>query len=381
MKEVIEKAYSIAKRDLRQCYTDKGILAGLKRFDDYWARDSFLASLGCCSLNDFDIVKNNLSLFLEYQKSNGQLPRRIDRDIVGLKYLKLPIRRKRLSPRYTTSLLYCYSVDQNSLFIISLLHYIKASRDYSFLKKNFSRAKKAMDWNFSNDSVRDLLLEEGYFANWEDTVFWRGQLLYTNVLHCWALKCFAELAEITGRDSKSYKQLAGKVKERINSCFWNGQYYEKTSRKIIHYFCIDANMLAIISGVADKKKAKKIMDHMKISGLETEVPLRSTYPRYPLWRHSPARLITLSTGYQSSYGWIWVSCLDILAKQSVGMKKEAVKKFEALARKIAEFDGVYEVYAKGKPVKGIFLMADQPFAWSAGLFVYTSNKLVDSTKR
>jgi glycogen debranching enzyme len=371
-----KEAYNIAKRDLRMCYSDEGILAGLKRFDDYWARDSFFASLGSCAIGDLEIVRKNLLLFLDYQKENGQLPRRVDRYIVGLKYLRIPIRRRKLSPRYTTSLMYCYSVDQNSLFIISLLEYIKNSKDNEFLKRNYEKAKKAIDWNFSNDKERGLLINEGFFANWEDTVFWRGKLLYTNVLHYWALKSFAELAKSAGdKDHKKYSALAEKVKKKINDQFWNGQYYEKTSRKIIHYFCIDANMLAIVSGVADINKAKKIMEYTKESGLDDEVPVRSSYPRYPLWRNSPARLITLSTGYQGTYEWIWVSCLDILAKQKIGMKKDAMAKLEKLSKKIVEFDGVYEVYSEGKPVKGIFLMSDQPFAWSAGMFVYAHDKI------
>lgn len=375
----IKEAYEIAKRDLRRCYSDEGILAGLKRFDDYWARDSFFASLGSCSLGDFSIVKKNLLLFLKYQKENGQLSRRIDQYIVGLKYLRIPVKRKKLHPRYTTSLLYCYSVDQNSLFIISLLNYIKASRDKDFLRRNYEKAKKAIDWNFSNDRERDLLIEEGFFANWEDTVFWRGKLLYTNVLHYWALKSFAELVRIAGiagkKDHKKYMDTAEKARKKINEQFWNGDYYEKKAGKETRYFCIAGNMLAIISGIADNKKAKKIIEYMKKSGLDSEVPLRSTYPKYPLWRNSPARLVTLSTGYHNTYEWIWVSCLDILAKQKTGMKKEAMAKFRRLCEKIIEFDGVYEVYSDGRPVKGIFLMSDCPFAWSAGMAIYAYNTL------
>lgn len=374
--KAVKEAYRIAKRDLRRCYSDEGILAGLKRFDDYWARDSFFASLGSCSLGDFDIVKKNLLLFLKYQKGNGQLPRRIDRYIVGLKYLGLKIRRKELSPRYTTSLLYCYSVDQNSLFIISLLDYVKASRDKDFLGRNYENAKKAIDWNFSNDRERDLLIEEGFFANWEDTVFWRGKLLYTNVLHYWALKSFAELAKIAEKkDYKKYTDTAEKVKKKINEQFWNGEYYEKRYGNKTGYFCIAENMLAIVSGIADSKKARKIMEYMRKKGLESEIPLQSTYPKYPFWRNSPARIITLSTGYHNTYGWVWVSCLDILAKHRIGLKKEAMAKFIKLCNKINEFDGVYEVYSNGRPVKGIFLMSDCPFAWSAGMVIYTYNAL------
>lgn len=377
-KEAFARAYGIAKRDLRRCYTQKGILAGLKRFDDYWARDSFFASFGSCRLGDFKQVKKNLLLFLKYQKKDGQLPRRIDRHVVGLKYLRIPIKRKNLRPRYTTSLMYCYSVDQNSLFVISLLNYVKQSGDYRFLKGIYKDVKRAMDWNFSNDRERNLLINEGYFANWEDTVFWRGELLYTNILHYWALRDFADLSRIAGvKGYEMYIQIADKVMKMINSQFWNGNYYEKRRKTLVpSYFSIDGNMLAVVSGIADREKAGKIMEYMKTKGLDKEVPMRSTYPRYPLWKNSPARLITLSTGYHSTYSWIWVSCMFILAEHDAGRKEDALAKLELLCRKIIEYDGIYEVYAQGKPVKGIFTMSDYPFAWSAGLFVYAYNILI-----
>jgi len=54
------KAYDIAVKNLRQCYSDQGILAGLKHFDDYWARDSLYACWGALKLKDYEIVKRRL---------------------------------------------------------------------------------------------------------------------------------------------------------------------------------------------------------------------------------------------------------------------------------------------------------------------------------
>ena len=58
----IDAAFEIAARDLRACYTEHGILAGLTHFKQYWARDSFFASLGATKLGDFDVVKKQLEL-------------------------------------------------------------------------------------------------------------------------------------------------------------------------------------------------------------------------------------------------------------------------------------------------------------------------------
>lgn len=377
----VEEAYAASIRDLRRCYCEEGILAGLIRFDDYWARDSFFASLGCCVLGDFDIVKKNLLLFLKHQKENGQLPRRIDRYYVGLKYLGMKIKRDKPKPRYTTSLGYCYSVDQNSLFIISLSEYMRKTKDKPFLKDVYNKAKKAIDWNFMNTAKDDVLIKEGFFANWEDTIIWRGRLLYTNLLHQKALSDFADLSAIVdeNEDHERYSGLAGRVKEKINSDYWSDDHYMKSTRlgdRYKKYFCIDANLLAIMFDVADKERSEKIISKIQGLGLDNEAPMRSTWPRYPLWKVSPARLLIFSAGYHDAFGWLWVSSLYAAALQKLGMKKEAKEYLGRMADKINEFDGVYEVYSNGKPMKSIFVKSDYPFAWSAGMMVHTYNKLM-----
>ena len=377
-KEGLKRAYDLAKRDLRACYTEEGILAGKIRFDDYWARDSFFASLGSLSLKDFVVVRRNLELFARHQNSRGQLPRRIDRYWVTLKYLGLRIKRRRLGPRYATSLLYCKSIDQNSLFIMSLADYVKKTNDLRFLKQMYEKTKKAIEWSQSNDHDRNLLIEEGYLANWEDTVFWRGEVLYTNVLHYKALADFAELSKSIGKmqEYNIYKATAEKVKDKINRDFWNGDHYMKSvtrKKRYRRYFCIDANMLAILFGIADKGKAEKILQNIVDLELNTTAPMRSTWPRYPLWKISPARIITFSAGYHNAFGWLWISCLYALALDKAGKHKEAIEYLERIGDKIREFEGVYEVYKKGRPVGNPFVKSDFPFAWSAGMFVYAYN--------
>ena len=56
----IKEAYGIAVKNLRSCYADHGIIAGLNQFNDYWARDAFYASFGALELKDFLVVKKLL---------------------------------------------------------------------------------------------------------------------------------------------------------------------------------------------------------------------------------------------------------------------------------------------------------------------------------
>ena len=74
---VIDNAFEICRRDLRNNYGKHGIYAGSKQYKEYWARDSLFACLGATKLGDFGIVKKNLSLFLKFQKDNGHIPSNI----------------------------------------------------------------------------------------------------------------------------------------------------------------------------------------------------------------------------------------------------------------------------------------------------------------
>ena len=375
---IIEKALNIAIRDLRKCYDKYGILAGRRRFDDYWARDSFFASLGCTKIGDYEIVKKNLELFLKYQKEDGQLPRRIDTSYVPLKYLGFKKKRKKLSPTYKTALKTSPSVDQNSLFIIALLDYVLGSKDYDFASKNTKKIRKAIEWNFKQDRDLDYLIEEGYLASWEDTIYRKGKILYTNALHYKAVSQASKLYEILNYESRAqfYSLLAKRIKKAINNAFWGGEYYYCWKDKKIHKeFNADGNLMAILYGIADKEKSEKIFRYMKNLPIY-DPPLRNTFPRNSIWRVNIERIVTKTYGYHGLYSWIWLGCLYTDALLSCGKYGEGYKNFLEISKIIVKYDGVYEVYFKGKPIENRFISSETPFSWSSGAFISTYYNLL-----
>ena len=370
--DLLNRAYKIAVRDLRACYAKNGILAGLRRFDDYWARDSFFASLGSLELKDYEIVKKNLDLFLRFQKKDGQLPRRIDRYHVFLKYWGIKIRRKKLYPIYTTSIFITRPIDQNSLFIISLEKYIQKTRDIAYLRKIFPKVKLALEWNFNH--YKNGLLCQGLLADWQDTTFRRGHILYGNVLHYGALLSFANLLEFLKEDNTEILEKARKLKEKIQETFWNGKFF--SSWPADHgreYFSTAGNALAIIFGITTKEQANSIEEFVKekLKGL----PLPCAYPRYSLWRYAPLNFLRGNFLYHSSFSWIWLGCLNCVALQAIKRKKDAFSTLQKIAETIVKYGKIYEVYYKEVPVIKKFFKADVPFAWSAGLFVYAYHNL------
>jgi glycogen debranching enzyme len=375
MDEIIQRAFEIAKKDLRFCYSEDGIIAGLQRFDDYWARDSFFASLGSIELEDFLVVRKNFALFLKYQKADGQIARRLDKFYVLLKYLGLKIRRKKFKIKYYTAISRKPSTDQNSLFIIALKNYLIKSNDKDFVRNNFEKIKKAMDWNFSLDKDGDGLLEESFLANWEDTIFKAGKVIYTNALHYYALVSFIEILVALNMNADFYKQALEKVSGQIEKFFWNGHYYIGWIGSTIHkVFIADGNLLAIISGLADQNKSFSILEIISRYNKREDL-IKNINFKYAIWRHSPIRILGMATGYHEKYEWLWLNCLLTQAQYKTGQIEKASYNLQKMAEIIVKFGHVYEIYKHNIPIKSRFFVTEVPFAWSAGLFIYTAKML------
>ena len=359
----IKEAYDIAVKNLKGCYSDRGIVAGLHHFDAYWARDAFFAAYGSLELKDFPIVKKQLNYFLEKSK-NLYIPRRILhrhtrlRDFVRIKFF---------------GNLFTYkSRDQNSLYVVCFNEYIKKSKDIAFLKRHYKKIKEIMDRDFKYDVDRNLLLEQGFYADWADSIRKRGEILYTNVCHCAALRALSELARVlkNKEDEQHYTFLANQVKEKLNTFFWNGRYYIDSLGRGGDIFSSGGNMLAIFWGIADREKAVKIMNFVKKNKLE-DFTLSTNYPHYRFWQVSLLVRMVGIPDYHDGMMWLWLGCVDVLAKLKTGRKKEAEVLLEKIAEKIVEYGSVYEVYEQdGKPVNRLCYKSEVPFAWSAGLFIY-----------
>ena len=78
--------------------------------------------------------------------------------------------------------------------------------------------------------------------------------------------------------------------------------------------------------------------------------------------------------YHNGLHWLWIGCIDAVAKFKANNHKQAKHLLFTIAKKIVEFEGVFEVYFEGKPVKRLFYSSEQHFAWSSGLFVWACHE-------
>jgi len=372
---IIDRALEIATTNLRMCYTRKGIYAGMHHFRNYWARDSCFASFGCLKIKDYDIVKKNLEMYLKKMIKSGQVPFRIGPHI-PLNYLGIITK---FRARYTNDKSTMRSVDQNSLVIISAYEYIKTTKDKKFLKKHIEKLEKIMLWNFRNDFNKDLLVEEHDYCNWADSMKKKGTVLYTNVCHCHALKCLSELYKMLKiKDmEKNYLDLHKKVKDKINSEFWSGEHYFDwfDRQKHYSYFSTDGNMLAILWDIADKEQAKKIEEAAHIFDIN-DIPSQCVHPDYTKNLVSPFIRFIGIPDYHNGMSWLWLGCINALAKEKLKMHKDAKDLVMKMAEIIVKHGYVYEVYEQtGDPIKRALYHAEYPFAWSSGLFIYSVKEI------
>lgn len=373
----IKKAYKIAVKCLRSCYAEHGILAGTSLWDDYWSRDSFFASWAALELKDYEIVKKNLLFFIKHQKKNGLLPLRVDKYTLILKLIGIRINRG-LRPRYLEDKMRSYPRDQNSLFVITALDYVKKTKDLEFAKRYFNNFERAIGWNLSKDSDDDLLVEENYYSTWADSIRKSGKVLYTNVLHCKAVESMAEICKIVGKkeENKKYCDLYQNIKEEINRIFWLREHYaDWMDWRRHHYFSSDGNILAILFDIADRERAKSILGFIERNNMET-FGLATNFPNYYFFNVSLSIRLAGLGDYHNGAVWLWLGCLDAIARLKLGQKKQSKKLLKKIAEKIIEYKTVYEVYEKnGKPVHRAFFKSESCFAWSAAFFVLAVRKL------
>lgn len=375
------KAKKIAIIDIKINYGDLGIYAGPYKHKQYWARDSFITSLGACTNKDFAIVKINLDTFAKYQRLDGHIPARVEENYHQLTLLGIKIRRKKPIALHKQTQPWANDVvDSNSWYLISALNYIQTSKDKEWLRNNKKILIKSSEWLISNIHSNGLLYE-GFTGNWSDCNLRRGYMIYNNVLAWKAIKELASL--LIGEESNKYTKISDHLKESIITKFWDeelGYFIDRIDRsKKYRYFYSDGNLLAIWFGLVGKVKGKRIIDYIDKNGLN-KIPVPSGYPKMDWWNNLINK--AFFPMYRTKNTFTWWGCVSALARLKIGDNAGAIKDLKKVAEKIVEYDTCHEVLTPdGKPVDLWFYKSERRIAWTAGMYLYTyeqfyHNKLI-----
>lgn len=381
-----EKASIIALSDLRSCYTREGILASHVNFSNYWARDTFWASLGMLetgSEKEIRQVKKSLELFMKYQRSDGKIPRKIALDYNGLKYLGLKTKRRKPRPIYTSPISFFYSTDNDLLFVLAFQKYFEVTGDENFARDNFQKMERSLSFYGEAGLVRESLVHENGLATWMDSVFKNGFVLYTNCLWYGAVR---ELESLSGKlriiPKSNNIPSSPEILKQIQKLFWlnDKRYFADniSSYKPQKYFDLAGNLLAVIFKIANGKQTESIFSMIeKIRNRNALHPINA--PLYPFWKINPVTRLFGIADYHNGISWSWLEALLSIAKNKAGKIKEAEVDLENFAKIVVRNGHVHETYfLDGRPFDHPRWKSAVPFAWGAGLFLWAA-KLLQKT--
>ena len=366
----MENAFEIASKSLRGNYAEKGILAGKKNYPQYWLRDFAFASFGSMALGDHEIVKKSLEEFLR-KMDDGKVPMRTRHSRAGWMVWDNIFESRFEADKPPFS----YAIDSNPLFVIALGNYFSETNDKQFIEKMYPAAKEAMEHLETLEEGG--LLSQGIYGDWADTLKKEGCVSYANICYNKALETMSGFCDALGKEN-TYSEKAERHKEKVLSEFWNGEYFEDMDGR----FDTASNALAclwLLDG-SDKGKAEKIFAVTE-KMMENSVPLPSMFPPYPRSKVSWDAVIAKNPDFHNGDSWLWIGCVDALAKKKFGFDGEAEREIGKIADAIERYGDVYEVYRNGKPTetKGVWRQlkiypfggyeADRCWSWSSGLFV------------
>jgi 1,2-diacylglycerol 3-alpha-glucosyltransferase len=379
-KKINTSSISLAQKALVACLTEFGFVAGAHHFVDLWARDSLFATFGVHDSRLNAASRKTIETFLSHQREDGLIPYLILRGkhTIG-KYFGRHTFYKKPKAEFRSHLTFGTVPDGGVLTIIATRRYVEQTNDTAFLKKHYTKLVKAFAWYEHRFNQR--LIFEWFACEWADALLKIGKTLYTNVLYWKAAEDIAWMAKKLKKTNESlrYQKRAARIAHDIRKEFWTGSYFaDWVDYKRQDYFATHPNMLTIVLGLTTKKEATMILAHAKKTTWNGWT-MRNSYPRYPLSRVPLLHLVTGMADYHNGLLWLQPGILYAMALKTVGNIREAKQVLQGIANHIVRHGGAHEVYEQdGSPVKRLFYLSEQPFAWSAGLFLWAHKEIFDT---
>ncbi len=391
-----------------------GILAASNAYQQVWARDSMIASLGlllCADTEGRAVHRRSFDSLRRFQSPLGKIPHNVgyanvdDPALVALGgRLDLSADASRIVPDNT----HAGVVDSNLWFILGAYYDFRVTSDLDRLRAVWPNLQSAFLWLRYQDSNECGLLEVHEAMDWADLFPNRYNILYDNVLYyaCW--KAMGQMAAALDEADDRCAASAEDVRRKINTLLWVGPEEPKdwawirrermewlyplqrvetelvvrpfylpymAFRDYADRFDTFGNLLAILFGVADQKKADLILDYLHGCGLNEPWPVRAVYP--PVmpgdrdWRdYLRVRNLNQPHHYHNGGAWAFIGGFYVAALAQAGRLDEAARQLDRLTemnrqgrRDEWEFNEWFHGQS-GRP------MGFARQSWSAAMYVY-----------
>jgi len=378
MPPLAEEARKEAVNVLRRCAKPVGFYAsGLPGgYEALWTRDSMIASLGAVLVEKKfrNTVKRSLETLAKHQAELGQIP-----NAVG---------------SYNTdrrSVVTYNAVDANLWYIIGHHIYAIAYSSKELLRKQDKNIKRVLLWIMNQDPDAVGLIAQQPTTDWQDAFPHKyGYTINTHALYYAALRMMGEesraayVKKVINGEGPTYLSLYDRRRGYYLPWIWknhpNGRLEE-------HWFDTLGNILAIITGLATPKIAKRILAHIEKAKINRPYPCKAIFP--PIkpgdkeW-HSYFATSDAKKPYEYLNAGIWpmIGGFYVAALVKVGDETKAKLEFELLTaanRKVNRRLAVpylgknpkwgFEEWLHGKT--GEAIGESNPYqAWSAGMYIF-----------
>ncbi|HEX8683639.1 MAG TPA: glycoside hydrolase 100 family protein [Ardenticatenaceae bacterium] len=352
-----------------------GLLGSARAYRQVWARDSMICGLGllvCQDREGEEIHRRSLQTLRTYQTPLGNIPHH-----VGYAHILDPaliahggtLGDTEQEGVVVTDTAHSGSVDGAIWYIINQYYTYEVSRDRDFLREAWGSLRRAMLWLQYQDSNECGLLEVHEAKDWADLFANRYNVLYSNALYYAAWKSMGHMARALDIPSDSYFENAEDVRRKLNTLLWIGPeepkdwaWLGRTRREWLYplkrvetelverpfylpymafrdyadRFDTLGNLIAILFGVADQRKADKILDYIHGCGLNEPFPVRALYPVINPGEHDwreyyRVRNLNLPYHYHNGGAWPFVGGFYVAALVQAGRLDEARRQLEKLA--------------------------------------------------
>ena len=416
--ELIQMARGHAEHILLANGGELGLLGSNQAYQQVWARDSMICGFGLWLTQDpagRAIHARSLETLRRFQSPLGKIPHNVG--MPGVSDPALIAHGGRLGQQgeddsaALEDTIHAGCVDGNLWYIIGQYYDFSLRQDIDRLHAAWPSLGKALLWLRYQDSNECGLLEVHEAMDWADLFANRYNVLYDNVLYCAAWQCLGKMAVALGEDADPYFNNAADVRRKINALLWVGPEeptnydWIRRERKEWLYprqrvdtelverpfylpymafrdyadrFDTLGNLLAILFGVADKRKADKILDYIHGCGLNDPFPVRALYP--PIqpgekdWReYYRVRNLNQPHHYHNGGAWPFIGGVYVAALVQAGRLDEARCQLDRLTAMVRlgkrqewEFNEWFHGLS-GRP------MGYSGQSWSAAMYLFAAD--------
>ena len=352
------------------------VRAGAHQFQSVWSRDFWGSIPGLLASGDSRAVHDTLRLLLDHVRASDHLvPRLMDSTSIQKRYI---LKFFRINPPLKDPLRAEYKggsnadqvIDSNLCVILGLLDYTEKTGDRSLWQANHAKIQSLLD--YYTPFLRDGLIDQPPYSDWQDSVPRKGHTLYTNVMYWSALSRLATLGELGVTRAQ-----ADAVKNRIWQVFYDPATGLWRSLENYSYISSDGLLMLLDYGFLDPEGARQTyvaLQHHPLWWGSAGVPGFWGFPDYPAsWTPWTIRLAGLQHYSDSLYSSNLMAWYAKIAYK-MGDFENGDRILERLQQLVVRDQTVEEIYnynSKLGPVRRLFYRSERPFTWGAAKILET----------